>query len=373
MKVSRGILVAVVSALLLAPAPLSAGVVRTLDGRLEGDVNFADGRIDVDGKSVPWDAVLRVFPHVGAAPRAVSAAVRFVSGEIWRGDILGLSAGKLSVRFGRFGTQEVDAGQVANVEFSWAPWAGGWSAGLHREKGEPVPGTLLWIDETRLAIDSPLGVLTLPREGAIRYCFPSPPYVPQPKVFDEVGLADGSVLRGKARPVAGGVQLEHPVLGSLNIEARQVRFIAQHSGRAIALTSCPQRSIEATGLVTARTARPVEYGTAAEGSPRTPACLVAMRVQPKTVVRYTVPPEAAGKSILVARVVPVEGARGEVRVRVMVGGKRIFDKGLAPDSGPLALRVPLPQGDELALEVDFGRRIGFPCGAVFEDPMLIRR
>jgi len=46
---------------------------------------------------------------------------------------------------------------------------------------------------------------------------------------------------------------------------------------------------------------------------------------------------------------------------------------LAPGSRPLPVRAPLPQGDELALEVDFGTRIGFPCGAVFEDPMLVRR
>ena len=365
--------VAAATALLLAPAAPGAGVVRTLDARLEGDVNFADGRIEVGGTSVPWDDVLCVFPHTGAAPRTFSGAVRFTSGEIWRGDILGLSAGKLSVRLGRLGRREADARRIASLEFSWAPSAGGWAAGLHREQGEPVPGTLLWIDETRLAIDSPLGVLTLGRAGLIRYVFPSPAFEPQPTVFDEVGLADGSVLRGKARPVAGGVQLEHPVLGSLSRTTGEVRFVARHSGRAIALTSCPQRSVEAPGLVTPQTAGPVEYGTASEGSPATPACLVAMRVQPKTVVRYTVPPEAAGKSLLVARVAPVEGSRGDVRVRVTVGATPIFEGELAPGSRPLPVRAPLPQGDELALEVDFGTRIGFPCGAVFEDPMLVRR
>jgi len=382
---------------MLQSATAIAGVVQTVDARLEGDLAWADGCVAVSGKAVPWDAVVYVLPlGQAAAPGPVrppvlgagAGAVRWANGEVWRADIARLSGGKLSVRSALLGTQEIEARQAAAVEFvPGAAAPGGAAAGaLYRDKGEPIPGTLLWIDETRLAIDSPLGVLTLPREGALGYVFPAGPKpaagrrVAQVTGPDEVGLADGSILRGTLRPTAKGLDLRHAVLGTVNIDAGQVRFVTRYGGRATDLTRLAPASVTATGLLgkmpaeAAMTCRRAGDAGWAGG-----AYAAVMTLQPKTVVEFKLPQAGAGARVtwatlrLVARIAPADGARGDVHVRIAAGGTVVFEEDLAPGAKPMPVAADLPQAARLTIEVDFGRRLGFPCGACIEDPLLISR
>jgi len=367
--------------------------------------------VAVSGKAVPWDAVVYVLPlGQAAAPGPVrppvlgagAGAVRWANGEVWRADIARLSGGKLSVRSALLGTQEIEARQAAAVEFvPGAAAPGGAAAGaLYRDKGEPIPGTLLWIDETRLAIDSPLGVLTLPREGALGYVFPAGPKpaagrrVAQVTGPDEVGLADGSILRGTLRPTAKGLDLRHAVLGTVNIDAGQVRFVTRYGGRATDLTRLAPASVTATGLLgkmpaeAAMTCRRAGDAGWAGG-----AYAAVMTLQPKTVVEFKLPQvedstgrTGAGARVtwatlrLVARVAPADGARGDVHVRIAAGGTVVFEEDLAPGAKPMPVAADLPQVEDstgrtarLTIEVDFGRRLGFPCGACIEDPLVITK
>ncbi|MBM4018095.1 MAG: hypothetical protein FJ288_07155 [Planctomycetes bacterium] len=361
--------------LLLQSATALGGVVQTFDARIEGDVAFADGGLVVAGKPVAWDETIFAFPTGRPAPPPSAGVVRFADlFEEWRADVLSLAAGQLAVRFGPFGDREVELASVANFEFWPVPYnAGGWSAGLHREKGEPIPGALLWIDNSRLAIDSPLGILTLPRDGLVRYVNSFRKHDSKPDGLDLLGLTDGSTLRGRVKLAAGAVHLQHATLGSLTIQAAQVRFVARHQRRARSLTECTQRAVESPGLVAAKqTDWPIDYHVAWANSPAASACLVAMLVKPKTVERCDSPREFRHRAVFSARLYLAEGSRGDVRVRFMVDGKPVVQQELAPAGAPVAVRAPLPPGNELALEVDFGRRIGFPCAAVIEDPMLIR-
>ncbi|MBE3099528.1 MAG: hypothetical protein IMZ44_20615 [Planctomycetes bacterium] len=360
--------------LALAPPLGAAGIVQTADARLEGDMAWADGCVVVSGKAVPWDSVVYVLPLGQAAAPAGAGAVRWADGEVWRADIARLSGGKLSVRSALLGTQEIEARQVAAVEFvPGAAAPGGAAAGaLYRDKGEPIPGTLLWIDETRLAIDSPLGVLTLPREGALGYVFPAGPKSAAGGP-DEVGLADGSILRGTLRPTAKGLDLRHTVLGTVNIDAAQVRFVTRYGARATDLTRLAPASVTATGLLGKMPAEAaVTCRRAGDAGWAGGRALAVMTLQPKTVVAFKLPQAGAGAR-LVARIAPADGARGDVHVRIAAGGTVVFEEDLAPGAKPMPVVADLPQAARLTIEVDFGRRLGFPCGACIEDPLLISR
>jgi len=364
------------SSILALAAPLSAhaGVVQTLDGRLEGDVTFADGRLDVGGKAAPWDAVVYAMPRGRARSVSGSGAVRLVSGEVWQADIVSVTAKRLAVRLALFGKRELDLGQVTGLDF--VPGLGrtdGLQAGaLFREKGEPVPGTLLWVDETRLALDSSLGVLTVPRDGVLRYLFAAPSAKAPDAGTDEVGLVDGSILRGKAQPAPGGLKLEHPVLGSVSIDGAMIRFVARRGGRAVDLVSVRPESVAAPGLLGATAPEPtVGYCRTGDEAQGCGDCLAAITIQPKTVVRYKLETVAPKGGQFVARVVPVEGAKSSVRVKVAAGGKTLLERDVAPGAEALAVKVDVPAGGTLDFEVDYGPQLLFPCGVRFEDPMLI--
>jgi hypothetical protein len=374
LKKALPILAVALAAAAFASAALAAGVVQTFDGRLEGDVSFADGRVDVGGKPAAWDATIYVLPPRSVRTLGACGAVRFAGGEVWQADIVGMAAKKLTVRLALFGKQEIDLAQVAGLDFlARLPRADGLQAGvLYRDKGEPVPGSLLWIDEGRLAIDSPLGVLTLSRDGAVRYVMAGAAARLPDQGTDEVGLVDGSILRGRAKSVPGGVRLEHPLLGAVTLDAAMVRFVARRSGRVVDLAGLKPESVTAPGLLaTLAPGATVEYRRADELDSSSAACLAAMTVQPKTVVRYRLDAAASRGGQFVARLAPADGARGDVRVKVLSGGRLLLEQDLAPGAAPVAVKADVPAGETLELAVDFGARPLLPCGARFEDPMLI--
>ena len=366
--------------LLVAAAPAWAGgVVQTVDARLEGDVAWADGGLSVAGKPVAWDAVIYALPQAAEAGASSGGAVRLDGGEVWRGDIVGLAAKRLTVRSALFGTREVETDRVRELWFFDAAGADGSQTGaagtLYRDKGEPIPGTLLWVDETRLAIDSPLGVLTLPREGVVRYNFPaSPKAQDRPAGDDLVGLVDGTVIRGAVKPKAGGVEVVHAVLGTLVIPAANIHYVRRSDARVTDLIAQLSGTIKEQGILNASAAGgPRDVRGGSDVSAPAGQCLAAMRLQPKTTAACALA-RGAGKQLrLTGRIEPVPGARGDARLRVKVGGKTVFEKDLAPGAAAVPLAVDLPEVGDLGIEVDFGRRIGFPCGVVLEDPLLISR
>ena len=354
-------------------ASVSAGVVHTADARLEGDVAFADGQITVGGRAVAWDAVRAVVVAAGA-PAVVAAAtgtVRWADGEVWRAELIALSAGRVNVSFGVFGKHEADARRIAAVDFFSSGEPGHDAPGtLFRDQGEPIPGTLLWVDQSRLAIDSPLGVLTLPRQGVMRYVFPAAGKAAvSPASIDEVGLMDGSILHGTARAVVGGVRLEHPILGTLKLDARAVRSVVRLDGRAWSLARLVPQSVTSAG----------PFGAAKKG-PRSlsdfgghgPFFASALTIQPETAIRYRLD-QAKGRALaLRARVEPIEGARGDARLLILAGGKTVAEREVVPGAGPDDIAVDLPAAD-VEIRVEFGRRIAFPCGVVLADAMVVAR
>jgi hypothetical protein len=373
--VLAAILTAAVAA--AAAAPLAGGVVMTLDGRLEGPVALADGAVRVAGRGVAWADVVYVIPSASARTRSAAGAVHLAGGEVWRGDILTMTGGRLSVRPSIGPVRTLPAEAVLAIDFGGAgagdaaaPPAG--SGLLVRTGGEPLPGTLLWIDETRLAVDSPLGVVAVPRATAARYVFarPSPPRPPAADGADEVALVDGSLLRGRAAPRAGRLVLEHAAHGTLDLPAPAVRYVRRHVAGAVDLAAAAPASAATTGVFGPRAEPAVSVRRLAEPPGTGTDALATLRIEPKTTVTYAVAPGPGRR--LVGRLRPLEGARGDVQVWIAAGGAVLDEVTLEPGSAPVPLALDLPpDARDLTVEVDFGRRLGFPCGVRIEDALYI--
>ena len=98
-----------------------------------------------------------------------------------------------------------------------------------------------------------------------------------------------------------------------------------------------------------------------------------MRVAPKASLRYRLP-GAAGRSLRFrAGLRPFTRCRGDVRLRILAGGKAILDQELAASGDWPALALDVPKAADLTLEVDFGTRIRFPCGVTLCDPLVVLR
>ena len=238
---------------------------------------------------------------------------------------------------------------------------------LYREKGEHVPGKVLWLDGRRIAVASPLGVLEIPRRDATRYVFANGARPSPPRDGEEVGLTDGSILHGRLTPARGSFELDHAVLGKLAIPDNALRSVVRRSSAVIYLAELAP-SATADPLVVRSAAPQLVAYPPSNGSP---PWLKGVRVAPKAVLSYRLPSANGSKRLFRADLRPVPGARGDIRLRVLAGGRALMDEELA--SHPASLSLELPSSADLAIEVDFGKRIRFPCGVTICDPHIVVR
>lgn len=366
----------VVAALMVASLPGLADVVQTPGDRIEGQVAFADGALQVAGKPVAWGDVLFVIRASDTRSIRPPEALRMASGEVWLCNVASLTAGRLKVRLPLVGERELDVAALRALDFLPAlppPEAADKPGTLYRVKGEPVPGRLMWVDEQRVAIDSPLGVLTLSREGLARYLFRSGPK-PSPGTEDEVSLVDGSVLRGKATPGKGVLELEHAVLGRIPVPDRLLRSVLRRPASVVYVAEQAPARVDAVPLV-ARGVPPevLEYVT--QGDSRAwPGELVAIRgirIEPKCSASWRVPRVQGPRLTLRATLAPIEGMRGDVKLRLVAAGKTLLEREIGPASKREAVAVEVPPDAELAVEVDFGPLMRFPCGVLIGDPVVV--
>ncbi len=371
-KTCLGLIAAFCAALLGPVTGLCDGMVQTRGERLSGTVAFRGDGVSADGKILRWHDVL-FFARGGARRLTAPHALHFENGEVWAGDILRLSAGKLGVRCPLFGEREVAVGDVAQLAFAaWHPFDGEPSAKtLYRKSGEPVPGSLIWIDETHIAMDSPLGVLKLDRDAASRYVVQPVKPARRPKpATDTVFLFDGTVLHGRLAPSENGLQVEHAKLGAVDVPGAAVRAVLRRPKGVAYLAEEPFGSVRAAPLVAeAREPQRVICPLAPPGEEADAEWLTALRMWPRTTL--SIPMKAAGT--LRGRLCLEKGSRGSARVRIQANGKTLLDRALTPGAEPTPLSVAVPGAGQLVVEVDFDGPVRLPCSLVLADPHVIAR
>ncbi len=349
-----------------------ADVAQTLQGRLDGAIQFKPNALAAGTQSVPWDDLVYLVRDSVGRTLPAPQTVRLKNGEVWGVEILAVAAKKIRVRFSLFGPREIDLGLVAALEFvpelpadaTLKPNT------LYREEGEPIPGSLLWIDEKKIAMDSPLGVLTVPRQGASRLTLAKGLLTAVRPNEDEVGLIDGSILRGTLKPGTDPIGLDHAVLGKLLLPAAAVRFICRHPAAVLYLAELAPQSVDAVPLI-ARAVLPETVSYTADSAGEASGSARGIRVWPKCALSFATA-KAPGKKVLLRTTVgPLDGARGDVRVRIAAGDHALFEKEFAPEDKRESLSLEVPDGSLLRFDVDFGTRMRFPCGAALGEPHLV--
>jgi len=349
--------------------------VQTRATRLEGTTRFHAGRLDIGGKPVAWDDVLFVIRNTtGHAPSAPNV-VHLRTGERWRANAIALSANTLTVRLPLSGERKLPLSKLAAIDFVPRPALPPDTRHhtLYRDKGEPIPGKLLWLDAKQLAIDSPLGVLELPRATALRYVV-ARPVAPAPAIgVDEVLLTDGTLLRGRAMPGNNTLELKHATLGTLSLPSRLVAGVLRHPPGVHHLAEIQPEEI-AEAVMISRPSSVARVGLLHNaGQHVTPACLKGWRLEPKASLDYRLPKATAGTRVLRCGLRPIDRAKGGVRLRMLAGDRALFDKELSPGDPWPALDLTLPGDSRLKIEVDFATRIRFPCGVVLCDPHVVTK
>lgn len=359
-------------ALLLANASLAA-FVQTTRGRLEGKVAFQNGALAVNGKAVRWSDVL--FAVVGDGGRRVTAphAVRLTNGERWPVDLVGMTSREAEVRSPLFGRRQIERKLLAELLFAplLPPKRNLAPSTLYRDTGEPIPGSIVWIDETKIALDGPLGVMTVAREGTTRYLFeagakekPTPP-----RDETDLHLVDGTVLRGRVALHPSRLVVRHAVLGSVEVPTVALRALMRRPTTALYLAEQPFAAVDTKPLVAhaAKPERLLPPEAARQGDAR---FLTGIRLWPTTTVRFRLARREGRRPVLRGWLGLTAESRGDARVRI-VAGRELLNETLAPGGKWKPLSVELPAGGELAIEVTFGARLRFPCCVVFGDPHVL--
>ena len=349
-----------------APGPGGSDVVWTRDGRLTGAFSWADGKLKMEGRQFAFERMKSLNRQVTEIPSSSPHAVRFRNGERWRVEIRSASATKLKLYSRTFGEREVDLASVAAVEFSpeTEPPSGARPGVLYRTKGRPLPGKLIWIKDKDVGVDCPLGVIPMPREGLLSYAFTMDPARPaSAEGLDEVGLADGGVLRGKAKPTEDGLSLQREELGEARVSWSNVSYFLRGDGAVQWLADLEATESETIGPL-GKGDGVAKLDLREDSSP----FLSALRVTPNTVMRYRVSPSAPGSERrLRAVLAPVPGCRGDATFSLTAGGKEVFRSEVNPDSSARDLALFLPAGEDLVLKVAFGERLAYPCGVELRD------
>lgn len=354
----------------LPAAQQTEGVVQTVKGRLAGSITISDGRMSVAGKPIPWNEVITSVLNWNRQTITAPNVVRLKSGESWPVEAISLSSKKLRVRSSFFGLKELRQAQLAVLDFQpQRPAANHLKAStLYRRKGEPIPGPLLWIDKTQIAIDSPLGVLKVPRRDAARYVF-STRSARTPKI-DVVSLLDGTILHGNLKPAKDGFTLVNQTLGEISIPVAAVRTIWKPHSGVVHLSDLTPK-VKATPLI--QEAAPPSWHVQRIEAPfaiGSQHCYRGLRLHPTAEAVYRQPQE---KTFTLRTILgSIKNAKGEARLKISVGTNTVFEKIVTPTATPSPLSVRLPSGSELKIEIFFGEPMRFPCGILLGDPMLVQ-
>ncbi len=348
----------------------AAEIVRTADGSVEGKAKLVDGGVRLGDRTIQWSNVF-VFARPDARPTVrARQAVRLIDGQRWYARVTGATGGKLVIESDMFGPRQVPLARIASIEFASGALSINRTADrtLYRRTGEPIPGELLWIRNDGVAIDSPLGVITFPLDQAEAYVFSVRAATKvKPGESDIVALIDGTILRGATSAADGRAIIEHAMLGKLALPEAAIRAVRREPAHVTYLTRERMTGFETASLIDGGEGRTARFIGDASGR-----CLDVLRVEPHTTVRFDLPGGVKKGSAFRASVSPVPGARGDVVLRVRVDGKPAGERKITATAGPSSVTVDLPRGEQLAIEVDFTGKPGFPSGVMLGDACLTR-
>ena len=345
-----------------------ADTIWTPTGRKSGELQWKNAQLLLNRNPVNTDEIKSISRKTTATRNAYPHAVHFRNGEIWQVEILTLTNDKLALRGDPFGERTVDLSSVVSLEFSSRPERlGTFRTGvLYRISGRPLPGKLTWIKKDDIAIDCALGIIPLPRTGLIEYRIPGSSIQRDQGPMDEIGLVDGSILRGKVGLKDEKIILEHPVLETVGIPWEKLRYLIRSDKRTRWLNDFQDRKVDTSGPLGKHPGvEHLDFRKADKPS------LSAVRVFPQTVLRYKLPTKGQNDSrIFRTSLSPIPGSLGDATITLSLGNKEFYKKELSAEDETENISIPLPSGNDLVVSVDFGKRLSYPCGIDMHDAHL---
>lgn len=294
------------------------------------------------------------------------------SGDKWHGELLEITGKKLRFRGQVVGERTVDLGRVVRVDFfPGQPERENLEPGtLYRAKGESIPGDLLWVDAKELAIDSPLGVLRLPRQDAARYVFRAL----EPNDHDQragIQLLNGSIIDGRWRFRGDGLVVQHDLAGEIVVPFAAARIIQFERPGVFRLARLRPERVDARSLLGGDLPRAVFFQQASRWNPGyTMEGLDALVLQPDVRVSFAMP--ARGVYRFTASLSALARARGSARLALFNDGKQVYSHVVKPGTLPVRVSADLHHAKALTIQVAYSGDPLLPSGAVLTDPLLIR-
>lgn len=337
-------LIGLISFLGLPAVTALADSLLTPSGRTEGAMEVREGQLVQAGAPVVFDSVLLAVRDSRGHALSDPDRVRLRSGEVWSCRAESYRNGTLIVRNSFRESLSVGIAELASIEFAVnlaAPGIGQVGV-LERRQGEPVRGKLVWFNDRDLAVDGPLGLITIGRHEALRYVAEALPEETLAQGTDAIGLADGSIYYGKAALSDNGLRLEHALAGSLDIPWSTVRFLQRNTaGIAWLVKPDQQRVIEDGMVVPPPPPEVVDYRRSLQAAQGGLKWLRTVRLFPGDAARFVLPGPATHYR---ASVVPTRGSSGPVTLSIWAGKQKKVEQVVGPGAEPVEVAFEIPTG-----------------------------
>jgi hypothetical protein len=340
--------------------------VQSFGSRTVGPLALSGAEIVVGKKAVQLEDLLYAIGSVRSVSSKEPHEVRLRSGERWGVEIIGFEKAEVLVRSNQLGHRRIPIAAIASLDYQPGRVSGLEKPGtMYMVEGEPIPGKLVWIKSDTVAISCALGVIPVKRDRIRRFVLAA--QNDTPPTGDEIGLVGGGVLHGTLGVAEGKWLLTHVALGELKLDPKLVRHVRRRGEHVTWLETLGHEVTSRIGPV----GPPPEPQIIDGVSESDGAYLRAVRVLPRTVVRYDLP---KGKSLTFrAMLAPIPGANAITIVIIRADGKTIWEKHIGPTDEPVAVTVKVPSTDHVELEVGFGSRLAFPSGVDWRDAHIVSR
>lgn len=344
-----------------------SGVVQAVSGRFSGTVKVADGKMTVGGRELNLEDTLYLTMRTQDASGLPTNALRMASGEYWRVDILGLSDQAVIVLNPTMRRERrVPLESILALEFAPARTTGDMDqpGTMYRTRGAPLPGSLLWIKDSDVTVQSLLGAIPLPRSSLVCYVLKQPG-AESGVALDALRLTDGGLYYGLLGLKGDLFTLKNSVAGTIKVRPDQIRYYSRCSSRIRWLNALPGK-FEPGPAPLGRPAAPELIAHWTEGGAA--ASAQTLRLQPASAVSYAVP--ATNNWVFQATMAPRASNAGDVLLQIRVDNKDVVQRTLVPGSKPEAVELPLPPGKELKIVTAYGDRLAFPAEVDLCDPIV---
>ncbi len=372
------------AAIALTADRCSAGRVVTLDGTLSGEMSISGGQLKIARHAVDFGQVL-LLETDAALTQSEPYVVHFKDGQQWPVRIDRLVGKKLHLRSSVIGECDVEVALVRAIDFvanggdvpkaaSTAATPGGPIGVLSLDGAEPLPGSILWIDADRIAMQSPLGIIAIPRGRARRFLFsisdegksPGPidqsaaPPSPPGTGDDDLYLRDGGIYRGKISIVAAGVELEAAMFNRISIPQGAIRGIVRDRAHVHFIDELPHQLVirDLSGAD-----KPGELVATASEAP-----LRQLLLAPGSAL--TIP---TGAARFICTIATESGGRGDATLEISAAGKSLWRGTTRPGQEAQAVAIDIPGGADLRIEAKPAGAAHFPCGVVLNDAIIAAR